>query len=369
MILSSKDILNKLGSDAIVRSCARMAIVSGRPGFDTGEYLYIYIDQYPEVADFQATWKVWILDGGHEYSEIALEAIASILPGWKRVGNYYTTSDFLSENTVVKTETEIKIERLSAERDQIKKSFKSLSEGVEGAIKDVRDGRDGRDGVDGLQGDRGRAGRDGADGRDGRDIDATETDVEDLRNVDSGIPYEKGQVLTWDGTKWTNLFVPRSETIFGGSGGSGSGNIKVQERAGAAGDPENPVENVNTLSFNTNNGFSVTDLGEGEALVNLGSAFAPWHVEGQETLAPEGEEPVEFVAGDGISLVTDANADPKKLTIIATGGNDGGIPEAPLDGNYYVRKDGQWINMLTALQDLDVAFISGPDEIEYIEPE
>lgn len=323
MILSSKDILNKLGSDAIVRSCARMAIVSGRPGFDTGEYLYIYIDQYPEVADFQATWKIWILDGGHEYSEMALEAIASILPGWKRVDNYYTTSDFLSENTVVKTETEIKIERLSAERDQIKKSFRSLSEGVEGAIKDVRDGRDGRDGVDGLQGERGRPGRDGPAGRDGRDIDATETDVEDLRNVDSGIPYEKGQVLTWDGVRWTNLFVPRSETLFGGNGGGAS------------------------------------DI----------SAFAPWQVEGQETLAPEGQEPVEFVAGDGISLVTDANADPKKLTIIATGGSDGGIPEAPLDGAYYVRKDGQWINMLTALNDLGVAFISGPDEIEYIEPE
>lgn len=321
VILSSKDILNKLGSDVIVRSCARMAIVSGRPGFDTGEYLYIYIDKYPEVSDFQATWKIWVLDGGHEYSEMALEAIASILPQWERGSGYYTTTDFLSEDTVVKTETEIKIERLSAERDQIKKNFKRLSEGVEGAIKDVRDGRDGRDGVDGLQGERGPAGRDGADGRDGRDINATKTDVEDLRNVDSGIPYEKGQVLTWDGTKWTNLFVPRS--VFSGGGG-GSDGI---------------------------------------------SAFNPWQVDGQEDLTAKGEEPVQFVAGDGISIVTDVSTEPKKLTIAATGGDDGGVPEAPIDGNYYVRKDGQWINMLTALQDLDVAFISGPNEIEYIEPE
>jgi hypothetical protein len=34
------------------------------------------------------------------------------------------------------------------------------------------------------------------------------------------------------------------------------------------------------------------------------------------------------------------------------GGTGGGIEEAPLDGNYYVRQNGQWVNLVDALADL-----------------
>lgn len=36
----------------------------------------------------------------------------------------------------------------------------------------------------------------------------------------------------------------------------------------------------------------------------------------------------------------------------STGGTGGGIEEAPIDGNFYVRQDGQWINLIDALSNL-----------------
>ena len=37
-----------------------------------------------------------------------------------------------------------------------------------------------------------------------------------------------------------------------------------------------------------------------------------------------------------------------------SGGSGGGIEEAPLDGNYYVRQNGSWIDLKTALSNLGV---------------
>ena len=105
---------------------------------------------------------------------------------------------------------------------------------------------------------------------------------------------------------------------------AGAAGITVQERAGSTGAPQNPASEITTLSFNTNNGFSVTDLGNGEALVNLGSAFAPWYVAGQDTLDPEGEEPITFVAGSGIEITTVSTSDPKQIIFSSTGGGSGG---------------------------------------------
>jgi len=79
----------------------------------------------------------------------------------------------------------------------------------------VSSGRNGKDGKDGAA---------GRDGRDGKDIDATQTELFDVKDVESSlIPLEAGQVLTWDGQKWTNLYTRTSSTIGGGSGGGSSG--------------------------------------------------------------------------------------------------------------------------------------------------
>ncbi len=270
MILSSADILRVLGADAIVRQAARLSIVEGRPGLDTGDSVYIYVDKYPTVDEFEAVWKIWVTDNSG-MGEYVVNAMSSLLPGFEFEGKFYTTRDFVSERTVIKTEAEKQLEQLAVERQGIKKDFSGLQKGLQERLSSVRDGRDGKDGRDGLDG---RSGKDGRDGQDGRDIEATETDLFDLRDVEESlIPLEKGQVLTWDGSKWTNLYVRQTTSISGGGGGGGDN------------------------------------------------------------------------------------------------GETGNVEEAPLDGNYYVRKNGEWVNMLTALQDLGVAFASGPDEIEYIEPE
>ena len=198
------------------------------------------------------------------------------------------------------------------------------------------------------------------------DPGASVTEINDLSDVDTAtVAPVADQALIWNGSSWIPGNLPESAAtivssdapttrsdgsaleegdlwwdsstgalhvyyqsawfeVSGGDGSGGTGLITVQERAGLEGRPQNPATGISTLSFNTNNGFSVTDLGNGEALVNLGSAFAPWHVEGQTTLDPEGEEPVEFVAGAGIEITTNAAADPKQIIFTSTGGGGGG---------------------------------------------
>lgn len=78
------------------------------------------------------------------------------------------------------------------------------------------------------------------------------------------------------------------------------------------------VPNVNTLKFNNDTGFIVTDLGNGEVEVNLGSTFKTWNVDGQDSLIAEGEDTLEIIAGSGISLETDNTSGSKSLTINST---------------------------------------------------
>lgn len=313
MILSSADILRILGGSEIIRLSAKLKVVDGRPSLSGAEGLFIYIERFPRVDEFQATWSIYIESDGSEPDDLVTRELERLLPSVKITEGLFTTAtttDFLSENTQRAPEA-TGSSKAQVDLSGYEERFQALAEDVQDRMLLVSSGRAGKDGANG---------RDGVNGRDGKDLVATEAELFDLQDVEQGIQMERGQVLTWDGSKWTNLFVPQLLSG-GGSGGSAAGK---------------------------------------------GNAFVPWEVEGQETLTAEGEEPIEFVAGDGISLVTDTTTEPQRLTIIATGGD---IPEAPLDGNYYVRKNGQWINMLTALQDLGVAFISGPDEIEYIEPE
>lgn len=319
MILSSADILRILGGSEIIRLSARLKVVDKKPVLSGDEYLYVCVGRFPSVDEFQATWRIWVEGDGEE--ELVVEEIKRLLPSVKVNGGLVTeltTTDFLSESTQRAPEAP-KEAQSSIGAGRIEERFQELSEDISDRMLLVSNGKDGAAGADG---------RDGSDGKDGRDLLATDAKLFDLKDAGpSAIGLKKGQVLTWDGSQWTNLYVPTSSTVNGGGGGSSDGGggspLSVQERAGVDGSPENTVPDVTKLSFNTNNGFSVTDLGDGEALVNLGSAFAPWHVEGQETLAPEGEEPVEFVAGPGIQITTNPNAYPQQITITSAGGGGG----------------------------------------------
>lgn len=213
MILSSADILKILGGNEIIRLSAKISIVDGKPSLTGREGTYIYVDRFPRVDEFQATWFIYIETD--EDDGLIVAELKRVLPS-VRVSTglltTVTTTDFLSENTQRAPEAP-KPQKVQVDLTEYEERFQSLVEDVQDQMLLVTSGRPGKDGADGLP---------GAPGRDGRDIDATKTELEDLANVDEIIAKERGQVLTWDGTRWTNLFVPKSSPAGGGGGGGGA---------------------------------------------------------------------------------------------------------------------------------------------------
>ena len=180
--------------------------------------------------------------------------------------------------------------------------------------------------------------------------------IESLRGADgaNGLSaYELAVAGGFEGTEaeWLESLVGED-----GTGGSGSLTVQQRDRDNMSAPPTGTITNVSTLSFDTDSGFEVVDLGNGtqEAFVKLNSTFNPWFVDGQTTLDATGEEPVEFVGGPGVTITTDATTDPKQIIFETSGGADGGIPEAPLDRRYYVRHMGTWVDLQSALAHLMV---------------
>ena len=156
-----------------------------------------------------------------------------------------------------------------------------------------------------------------------------------------------GKRWQWNGSSWIRIPDPGTQGTQGiqgitgtgiqgiqgiqgpSSGGVGLG-LTVKEVQGNGGAIDVSVSNVNTLLFDSNSGFNVTDNGGGEVFIDLGSTFNPWYVDGEGTLKATGEEPIEFIAGPGIAITTKPVASvgigttfSKAITITATGGGGG----------------------------------------------
>jgi hypothetical protein len=86
------------------------------------------------------------------------------------------------------------------------------------------------------------------------------------------------------------------------SGGSGNAAISVKTRSASSGVISSTVTNVTGLNFDTDSGFAVTDLGNGDVLVAMNSTFKYWQVDGQPGLTAEGLDTVNFIPGSGISI-------------------------------------------------------------------
>ena len=106
------------------------------------------------------------------------------------------------------------------------------------------------------------------------------------------------------------------------SSGGGGGGISVGTRTGAV-DNEDLVTGVTELRF-AKAPFTVSDLGDGKVLLLTESSFNPIQVNGAAGVTASGEETLNLVAGDGITIVADNTSSPKKLTFTATGGGGGG---------------------------------------------
>lgn len=209
----------------------------------------------------------------------------------------------------------------------------------------------------GPQGVEGPAGRDGLDGQPLQLNDASITDLSDV----SELPPEERNVLTWVNGQWTPAkprFTSISSTTGGGGGGS-SLTVQQRDRNDLTADPTNVVEGVSTVSFDTDSGFVVEELPDGtqEAFVKLNSTFNPWHVEGEDTLDATGEEPVEFVAGNGVEITTDSTSEPKKIIFRTTG--DAGL-QVPTEVSEY---PSSYANLVVNLETGEIVAVSPHDVI------
>ena len=222
MILSSADIIRILGASEIIRLAADVKIVDGKPAISGREGIYIYVDRFPQVDEFQATWLIYI--EANDDTNLIVAEIKRLLPSVKMVNGLLTTlttTDFRSENTQVAPEA-AKSQPVKVDMTEYEERFQTLVEDVQDRMLLVNSGR---------QGEKGKDGRDGRDGRDGKDLVATDAELFDLKDVEEGLPLNRGQVLTWDGSNWTNLYVPKVyPVVASGGGGGGEGeNVIVSD--------------------------------------------------------------------------------------------------------------------------------------------
>lgn len=273
MLYSSADILRVLGGSEIIRLTAKLHIVDGRPPLTGEDGMFIYVDRFPAASEFEVTWKLWVIDYAHGPVDVVLAEISRLLPKVAvketPLGYELETTDFRSESTLTAPAPSKPAADQSYPVD-LEERFQALLEDVQDQMLLIHSGAPGKDGRDGV---------DGKDGADGKDLNATEVELEDLSNVERGIAKEKGQVLTWDGEKWTNLHIPRTLLAGGSSASSGSGSgssqpigSTIQWHYRAQPVSQEPVEG-NFHSDNVNGGlatvFRVSNVNQNNTNVEL----------------------------------------------------------------------------------------------------
>ena len=85
----------------------------------------------------------------------------------------------------------------------------------------------------------------------------------------------------------------------------------------------NVIQNVNIMRFDTDSGFDIVEIGEGEVRVGMNSTFKFINVANNEQLVATGLDTLELIAGSGITITTDANSEPQSITFSSTGGGGG----------------------------------------------
>ncbi|MDD4972640.1 MAG: hypothetical protein PHT07_24685, partial [Paludibacter sp.] len=114
---------------------------------------------------------------------------------------------------------------------------------------------------------------------------------------------DEGDDSLWyfNGSDWIDLV----------TGGTGVGSITVE---GINGTPIT-VPGVQTIQFDQDTGFEVTDQGSNTALISIGSHWKDLYINGIDVgMTPSGQETLNFVAGNNIGISADPNSVPKSLT-------------------------------------------------------
>jgi len=221
VILSAADIRDLIGGDPVLKLLVRIKIVDGKPPAEAGTGVAIYIDRYPTVSEFEASWRIWLVDFDGEPLDIIIEQLRKVLPKLKVVSlgiiTELQTTELKNDSTQVKPVAAVNTPRFIV--DAFEKRFQDLVESIQDRMLLVGPGRPGKDGRDGS---------DGQDGRDGQDINATDTELGELKDVDT-TDAKEGQFLMFDGVSWVTRFIPQIFNYASGSGGSGGGGGGIQE--------------------------------------------------------------------------------------------------------------------------------------------
>ena len=75
------------------------------------------------------------------------------------------------------------------------------------------------------------------------------------------------------------------------------------------------IKNTNTINFDKNTGFIITNSNIGETKISMGCSWKDIIIAGQQSLVPIFKESLQLIAGEGILIKTDVNSMPKSLTI------------------------------------------------------
>ena len=187
--------------------------------------------------------------------------------------------------------------------------------------------------------------------------------------------YVTGLVSATGNVKAGNIVTAGSVTATGnvtgnylfGNGSQLSNLLTVSQYT--TGNVSNVVPNVHGLLFDTTTGFSVTDIGNGNALITLGSSFKTWEVAGQTSLVAVGEDTVQFVDGNNIVITTNALSTPQQIkfslsdNVLVTGNLSGsnirttGLVSATgnVTGNYFIGNGSQLTGITSSYSNANVA--------------
>jgi hypothetical protein len=417
MILSSADIVEILNGSGVLRlSLSEVRIVEKRPIASGREGFFVYVEKYPTVDEFEATWKIWIESDGSEPDDLLFEEMRRLLPGFSfKLGLIIEAT--VKEFKTGRTETRPEVREApplmppTGWMDSIEKRFESLAEDIQDRMLLVSSGKPGANGAPG------RTGAQGPAGRDGKDLLATSAILDDLQDVviAERIPLQKGQVLTYNGNNWENLYVPQATSIASGSGGgtdltvvSGNQGSTISwayhEETGEPHDRKFHTDGETDATLVT--GFHVSKINSAgndselllDALLPITSQIyisdqndpslahlynLDSYVETTDGfnlqvthVETPGPEPT-FIANDkydflfltaggsggggatSIDELTDVDTSTATPFVGQTlvwdgtnwvpGDSSEGIGEAPIDNNYYVRHQGRWVNMIEAI--------------------
>ena len=149
MIFSSADILRILGANEIIRLSAKLSITDGKPPLSGAEGIYIYVERFPVLKEFEAAWDLYI--ESDEDLDLVLTEIRRVLPKvqvFEGLLTRVTTTEIRSDNTQ-QAPAGPSPSSTQIDMSAMEERFQELSEGIQDQMLLVNSGRPGKNGKNG----------------------------------------------------------------------------------------------------------------------------------------------------------------------------------------------------------------------------